>query len=60
MKLKRKSRTMWLGGVVTVLGVLQAFAQDLPIRPLWQGLFAVVVGLLVMVLRLDTHDSITE
>lgn len=53
-----KSRTIWLGGVISTLGVVQVFAPALPIHPLYQGLLAIVVGLLIVVLRYDTHDSI--
>lgn len=55
-----KSRTVWMGIGLTILGVLQTFATDLPIRPLYQGLFAAIIGILIIVLRFDTNDAISD
>ena len=55
-----RSRAVWVGIVLTVLGVLQVFAPDLPIRPLYQGLFAAVVGILIVLIRYDTTGSIDD
>lgn len=55
-----KSRTVWMGVVVTVLGVVQTFAPALPISPLYQGVLAIAVGILIVVLRFDTDDAIAD
>lgn len=55
-----KSRTVWIGIALTVLGTLQAFATVLPFRPIYQGLFSVIVGVLIVLVRYDTHGSIKD
>lgn len=58
MKKARKSRTIWLGGAVSTLGVLQALVVSFPIPPIWQGVSAIIIGLLIILLRLDTDGPI--
>ena len=49
-----RSRAVWVGIVLTILGVLQVFAVNFPIRPLYQGLFSAVIGILIVLIRYDT------
>lgn len=60
MKNALASRTVWMGIIITVLGVAQTFAPELPIKPIYQAAFDVVVGVLIVVLRFDTRDSIVD
>ena len=55
-----KSRTVWLGIVITILGALQAIAPNLPINPLYQALFDILLGILIIVIRFDTKDAISD
>lgn len=58
MKKARKSRTIWLGGIISTLGVLQSSLILLPIPPLWQGVLIAVLGVAIILLRLDTDAPI--
>jgi len=55
-----KSRTVWYGIVIMALGGAQMFAQDIPVRPLYQALFYLTAGLFIIILRFDTDDSISD
>lgn len=58
MKKYHRSRTVWLGGIVSILGVLQSMLVAFPIPPLYQGLGAVLLGLAIIMLRLDTDGPV--
>lgn len=55
-----KSRTVWLGAIVSLLGWIQTVIPELPIDPLYQGYAGMFVGLLIVLLRLDTKDAIED
>jgi hypothetical protein len=55
-----KSRTMWLGALVSMLGAVQGIYYQLPMPWYMQAMSYVVIGAVMNLLRADTHDSITD
>lgn len=60
MKKWLKSRTMWVGFGVGMLGVLQATAETAPLDPQFQGLVTGAIGVLMMGLRTITKTALSE
>lgn len=55
-----KSRTVWLGMIVTVLSTFQGLVSEMPVPYYVQGIIGSVLGILIILLRLDTSDGIAD
>ena len=55
-----KSRTVWLGMIVTVLSTFQSLISEFPVPYYVQGLIGSILGILIILLRLDTTDGIAD
>lgn len=55
-----KSRTVWLGIIISTLGVFQSFVNIIPVNPIYQSLIAVFLGVVIVILRFDTDDAISD
>ena len=53
-----KSKTMWAGFVMGLVGLLQQTAEAAPIPQQWDGLVMAAFGAITMVLRSVTSTSI--
>lgn len=60
MKSWFKSKTMWVGFGVGVLGLLQTTLADAPLDPQIAGLVASGLGAVMMFLRSITSDELTK
>lgn len=60
MKAWFKSKTMWAGFALGLLGLVQATLQTAPMEAQTQGLVLGGVGALMMFLRSITSDSLTK
>jgi putative flippase GtrA len=55
-----KSRTVWLGAIVTILSTFQGLVSEMPVPYYVQGIIGSVLGILIILLRLDTKDGIAD
>lgn len=55
-----KSRTVWLGIIVTVLSTFQGLVGQMPFPYYIQGAIGSVLGIAIIVLRLVTTDAIAD
>ena len=55
-----KSRTVWLGIIVTVLSTFQGLISEFPVPYYWQGIIGSALGIIIILLRLDTTDGIAD
>lgn len=55
-----KSRTVWLGMVVTVLSTFQGLVSEIPVPYYVQGAIGSILGIAIILLRMDTTDGIAD
>ena len=57
-----RSRTVWLGMIAAVLGVIQANPQAIApfVEPHWLGLINMLVGIGIVVVRFDTQGPLGQ
>jgi hypothetical protein len=60
LKKAMKSRTILLGCLISVLSFIQGIVYEFPVPVLYQGLIGSVLGVLVILLRMDTTDAIDD
>lgn len=60
LKKALKSRTVWLGIIVTILSTFQGLVSEMPVPYYVQGIIGSVLGILIILLRLDTTDGIAD
>lgn len=53
------SKGMWLSGIVTTLGIVQATLQQYPLDPKVQGLIITGIGIAIGVVRVMTGEPVT-
>jgi uncharacterized membrane protein YccC len=55
-----KSRTIIMGIVITCLSFVQGIVYEFPVTPFIQGIIGCVLGILIVLLRMDTTDGIAN
>lgn len=55
-----KSRTVWLGMIVTIMSTFQGLVSEMPVPYYVQGIIGSVLGIGIILLRLDTKDGIAD
>ncbi len=55
-----KSKTMWVGFSIGLLGLLQATMETSPLSPQYQGIIVSVIGVVMMGLRTITTSSLAD
>ena len=60
MKQWVKSRTMWAGFLIGLLGLAQAALQTAPLDPGMQGYIFAGIGALIMFLRTITNKALAD
>jgi hypothetical protein len=55
-----KSKTIWFGTAVTILGIVQSTIPTLALTPTQTGLVGMAIGIVVVILRAITSDSLSE
>ena len=54
------SKTMWVGFLLVVLGVVSEQIQELQLKQEWAGLVLAAIGIVMMALRAVTNQPIAK
>ena len=60
MKKAWHSKTVWFGTAVSVLSVLQSILLSVEMHPAIQAITGSVIGIAIVLLRFNTHESLTK
>ena len=55
-----KSKTIWFGAAVAILGVVQSTLPTLTLTPSQSGLAGMIIGVIVILLRTVTTGSLSD